>query len=296
MLTKSLFQLLTCGLIFALIGTNAAGATDPKAPVATPAVKPVVKTSAPAAARAPSLPALSAAQVVERNVAARGGLAAWKAVQTMTWMGKMGAGATTYETITAKGTLQQKQRQEPQLPFRLELKRPLKSRLELDFHDQTAVQVFDGVSGWKLRPFLGRTNWDAYTPEELQQASREPGIDGFLIDYAAKGARVDSAGTDIVDGHAAYKLKLTRKDGSVRNIWVDGGSFLDVKVDGEPRKLDGKPHAVSVYLRDYKRDKDLMIPHLLETAVQGVAKTEAIVIDSVVVNSSLDDARFSKPK
>jgi hypothetical protein len=103
--------------------------------------------------------------------------------------------------------------------------------------------------------------------EDLRQAALEPGIDGFLIDYAAKGARVDAAGTDNVEGHPAYKLKVTRKDGTVRNVWVDGGSFLDLKVDGEPRKLDGKPHSVAVYLRDYKRDQGLMIPHLQETVV-----------------------------
>ncbi len=296
MLNKPLINTLVYGLSLAAVGMNALGATDPKASGATPTVRPMVKTSVPTVARAPNLPALTAAQIVEKNVAARGGLAAWKAVQTMSWTGKMGAGATTYETVTPKGALQQQHRDEAQLPFRLELKRPLKSRLELDFNGQTAVQVFDGINGWKLRPYLGRNNWDAYTPEELRQASKEPGMDGFLIDYAAKGARVESAGTDNVDGHAAYKLKVTRKDESVRNVWVDGASFLDVKVDGEPRKLDGKPRAVSVYLRNYKRDQGLMIPHLQETAVQGVATTEAISIDNVAINPSLDDVRFAKAK
>jgi outer membrane lipoprotein-sorting protein len=242
------------------------------------------------------LPALTAAQIVDKNVAARGGLAAWKAVQTMVWNGKMGAGGTTYEAVTPKGTLQQKQREEMQLPFRLEFKRPLKSRLELDFNGQTAVQVYDGVSGWKLRPYLGRNNWDPYTAEEVQQAALEPGVDGFLIDYAAKGARVEAAGTDSVEGHAAYKLKVTRKDGTVRHVWVDGQSFLDVKVDGAPRKLDGKPHTVAVYLRDFKRDQGLLIPHLQETVVQGVNKTEKITIENVSVNPPLDDARFTKVK
>ncbi len=288
MSNKTWQRCLVCGLGFAVLGVNAVAATDPKpAPPTTAAV---------AVPRAPALPTLTAAQIVEKNVAARGGLAAWKAVQTMSWKGKMGAGGTTYETVTPKLRLEQKEREEMQLPFRLEFKRPLKSRLELDFNGQTAVQVYDGVSGWKLRPYMGRSNWDAYTTAELGQAALEPGIDGFLIDFAAKGARVDAAGTDNVEGHPAYKLKVTRKDGTVRNVWVDGGSFLDLKVDGEPRKLDGKPHSVAVYLRDYKRDQGLMIPHLQETVVNGVKKTEKITIDSVAVNPPLDDTRFTKAK
>jgi hypothetical protein len=64
--------------------------------------------TAPARPAAASLPAMSAAQVVDRNVSARGGLAAWQAVHTMSWKGKMGAGAATYAEITPKGKLEQK--------------------------------------------------------------------------------------------------------------------------------------------------------------------------------------------
>jgi hypothetical protein len=42
----------------------------------------------PLAADAQTPPKLSAAQVVEKSIAARGGLQAWRAVQTMTVTGK----------------------------------------------------------------------------------------------------------------------------------------------------------------------------------------------------------------
>ncbi len=249
-----------------------------------------------AAETAPSLPPLPAAQVVSRNVAARGGLATWQAVRTMVWVGKLGAGGSTYADVTPAGKLQQKERPEAQLPFKLSFKRPLKSRLELQFSGQTAVQVYDGVSGWKLRPYLGSSNWEPYTAGELKQAAVEPGIDGWLIDYASKGSRVEAAGTDKVEGHAAYKLKVTRKDGQVRYVWIDGQTFLDIKTDGEPRKLDGKLHAVSVFLRNYRREQGLMLPYLQETLVDGVKSSEKITIESVTVNPKLDDALFAKGK
>lgn len=246
------------------------------------------------AAATVALPPMSAAQIVDKNAAARGGLAAWRTVQTMSWKGKMGAGASTYVTVSQAGQLQTKQREEAQLPFTLDFKRPLKTRVELEFNGQKAVQTFDGSAGWKLRPYLGRTNWDPYSADELQKAAAAPGIDGFLIDAASKGAKVESAGTDKVEDHAAYKLKVTLKNGQVRHVWIDGQSFLDLKVEGEPRKLDGKPHKVEVYMRDFKADQGLMIPHVLETVVQGVKKTEKITIDSVKINPPLDDARFTK--
>jgi outer membrane lipoprotein-sorting protein len=241
-----------------------------------------------------ALPPLTAAQIVEKNVAARGGRTAWAAVQAMSWKGKMGAGASAYTTVSPAGKMQTKTREEAQLPFKLEFKRPLKTRLELDIHGQTAVQVFDGERGWKLRPYLGKSGWDPYTPEELKKAAAEPGIDGLLIDYAAKGSRVETAGTDRVEDHDAYKLKVTLKDGQVRHVWLDGQSFLDIKVDGTPRRLDGKLRPVEIYLRDFKAEKGLMIPHRLETAVQGVKNKEAIQIENVTVNPNLNDSLFTK--
>ena len=246
------------------------------------------------AAAAIALPPMEATQIVEKNAVARGGLAAWRAVQTMSWKGTMGAGGTTYVTVSPAGKMQTKEREEMRLPFTLEFKRPLKSRLELEFNGQKVVQVYDGAQGWKLRPYLGRTNWDAYSADELKQAAAEPGINGWLIDSAATGARIESAGTDTVEGNEAYKLKVTPRSGPARYVWVDGKSFLDVKVDGEPRKLDGKLHAVVIYQREFKPEHGLLVPHVLETAVKGVRKTQKIIIDSVLVNPKLDDAQFTK--
>ena len=266
-------QLLRCLREFALAGSLALAAL-------------------PVAAALPSLPA---DKVVEKNVAARGGLAAWRAVTTMTWKGRMTAGAATKVEVE-KGKLVTKQRPEAELPFVLELKRPFKSRLELDFAGTKAVQVYDGTAGWKLRPYLGRPEAEPYTPQELQQAADEPGIDGFLIDYAAKGAKIEAAGTDKVEGHECYKLKVTAKTGRSRHVWVDGQTFLDAKIEGDARKLDGRQRAVAIYPRDFKSEHGLMVPHLLETTVESAPRTEKIIIESVIVNTPIDDARFGKPK
>jgi hypothetical protein len=201
----------------------------------------------------------------------------------------MGAGATTYETVTEKRTLERKEREEMMLPFVLESKRPNKTRLEITFNGQTAVQVYDGMNGYKYRPYLGREDWVPYSADELKKAAAQPGIDGLLIDVASRGSRVESAGTDTVEEKPAYRLKVTDKSGQVRRAWIDAASFLEVKEDG-------RLHPVEVYLREYKPEQGLMIPRLIETAVQGVPKTEKIVIDSVTVNPKLDDSRFQKGK
>ncbi len=102
------------------------------------------------------------------------------------------------------------------------------------------------------------------------------------------------AGVEPVDGHTAYKLKLTMKNGDTQNIWIDAQSFLDVKVEGVPRRMDGKTHKVFVMQRDFRPVQGVLIPFVCETVVEGYPQTHALTVKTVTVNPQLDDARFTK--
>jgi hypothetical protein len=158
------------------------------------------------------------------------------------------------------------------------------------------VQVYDGTNGWKLRPFLNRRDVEPYTPDELKAASMQAELDGPLVDYVTKGTKVELEGVQQIDGHDAFNLKLTLKSGQVQHIWVDAQNFLDVKVEGTPRRLDGKFHPVATYLRDYRPVNGLMIPYVNETVVEGVRQTEKILVEKVIVNPKLEDSHFNKPQ
>ena len=263
-----------------------------------------------------ALPKLSAAAIVDKNVAARGGLQAWRSVQTLTLTGRLGAGGNQRATLSLpvpgghqpkEAELPQRRAEEVQLPFVMELKRPSKVRFELQFRGQTAIQVFDGTQGWKVRPFLNRSDVEPFSPEEMKIASAQGELDGLLIDYAAKGTRIESDGTEKVEGRDTYKLKLTLKSGDVTHVWVDSQTFLETKAEGQPRRLDGTDHPVEVYYRDYRPVDGLQIPFVLETRVLPVAKTatglrdtpvppEKVIIEKVTVNPKLDDSQFAKPQ
>jgi hypothetical protein len=271
-------------------------------------------------ASAPSPANLSAAEVVAKNVAARGGLEAWRAVKTMSLSGKMGAGGNQRATLQiptqAQATVVTRNTDEPKLPTRrveevvlpfvMDLARPAKMRFELQVGKQTALQVFDGVNGWKLRPYLNRLEVEPYTADETKAAAIQTGLDGPLIDYAAKGTRIELEGTEKVEDHDAYKLKLTLKSGDVTHVWVDAQTFLETKIEGQPRRLDGTYHPVEVYYRDYRNVKGLEIPFVLETRVLPVAKTalgirdtpvppERVLVEKVVINPQFDAGLFSEP-
>ena len=265
---------------------------------------------------------MTAAQIVNKNVAARGGEKAWHAVQTLTETGKMGAGgdnrqpsAGAIPAVKRPGKQQMKLPQSPrlsaeaQLPFTLDLERGRKMRLELQFAGKTAIQVYDGSNGWKVRPYLNRMEVENFTDEELHKSALQSELDGPLVDYAEKGTKVDLEGTDKVNDRDAYRLKLTMKDGHSVHVWIDAKTFLEAKMEGTPRRLDGLEHPVEIYFSDYREVNGLQIPFVLETKVLPIQTqgkggvpagnsafpVEKIAIEKVDVNPKLDAALFSKP-
>ncbi len=103
-------------------------------------------------------------------------------------------------------------------------------------------------------------------------------------------------GTELVDGQPAYRLKVTQKNGDVKHVWVDAKTFLDVKIDGFPRRMDGKMHNVYVYQRDFRKvEGGVMIPFVQETAVDGYSDKHKLMIEKAAVNPRLDEALFAKP-
>lgn len=247
--------------------------------------------------------ALTAEQIADKNATARGGLSTWLAMQTMSMTGKMDAGRikppTKQDVLVENGRRHKVAKPEEgkvvELPFVLEMQRPHKTRLEVEFAGQTAVQVFDGTNGWKLRPFLGRREVESYTSEEMKIAAQQQDMEGVLINYAAKGTKLMLDGTEQVEGKEAYKLKLTMKDGEIKHVWVDAKTFLDVKMGGT-RKLNGKQRTVTTYFRNYKMVDGLQIPYLIETSVEGIRGSEKINVDRITVNAKLDNSRFTKPE
>ena len=232
------------------------------------------------ARRAPAAE-LAAADVVAKNVAARGGLDAWRKVRTMAWMGRV-------ESAHAPA---------PSMPFALEQKRPNRTRLQIDALGQRSMRIFDGMRGWKVLPppqGQGQPSVQPYTAQELKSAQAGHGIDGPLIDHAAKGNSVTLEGLDEVDGHRAYHLKVHLARGGDEDVWVDAETYLERRYD---RMADGPggQRRLTVTYADYRDVDGLKIPFLIETGGGQGATPDRMRIERVVLDAPIDDAVFENP-
>ncbi len=222
----------------------------------------------------------TAAQIVAKNVAARGGAPAWRKIQTMVWVGHM-------EVATGP---------EPRLAFVLEQKRPNHTLFEVTSLSQKTQRVFDGEHGWKVRPNRdGAADAQPYSPQEIEFAKEGQGIDGPLIDYQAKGIAVELVGVESVEGREAYRLTVRLPSGSHHDVWIDAQNFLDLKYDRTSYSATGVPGIVSVFYRHYKSVEGLQIPSVLEISNATAKVPDKMVIDKIALNPPLDDEAFAKP-
>jgi len=226
--------------------------------------------------------AKTASEVIDRNVAARGGLDAWRKVNTLVWLGHLEHGGGETQRI----------------PFVMTLKRPNLTRFELKEQFDQFTRIFDGAHGWKVRPGAdGRPETKSFSNEELNFARTEFVIDGPLIDYLAKGVTVEFDGIDTVDGRKAYRLSLKLPSGGERKVWIDTKTNLDIRYD-RPATNPLRPGApVSTYYRNYAVADGVQVARSIETGVggDGTVAGDKLVIDRVLVNPKLDDGTFALP-
>lgn len=224
--------------------------------------------------------ALTAAEVVERNAAARGGVEAWRRVESMVWAGHV-------ERPGWDGR---------RAPFVLEQKRPGRTRFEVGVNGQRAVRAFDGREGWKLLASgRGPPEVRAYTPQEVAFARGSPVIEGPLMDEAARGATVTLVGLQDLDGKTTYVLGLRLASGASYRVWVGADDFLELRYDRELVDAQGRPALTSVRFRDYRTVQGLRLPFTIETGGADGKPGDRLVIETVAINPALDDRDFARP-
>src|ERR687884_486427 len=77
-----------------------------------------------------------------------------------------------------------------------ENKRPNKVREEFSIQGMTGINAYDGKTGWKIEPWQGKKDPEALSEEEMRSIVEDADFDDPLVNYAAKGNKVELVGTD----------------------------------------------------------------------------------------------------
>ena len=220
----------------------------------------------------------TAEDLVAKNIEAKGGLERLHAIQSLRLSGKL---------LINNGTLQ--------LDCVTLIKRPQSVRYEAKLQGLTQVQAYDGLQAWQINPFQGRKDPEKLSADDAKGMSEDAAdAVGALVDYQQKGYRLESLGTEDVDGTEAYKLRLTRPNGDLIYVYLDPDYFLEIRTLS--RRIEhGVANETITDYGDYEEVNGVFLALSQESGQKGSSERQKVQFETAEVNVAVDDAPFHFP-
>ena len=201
-------------------------------------------------------------EIITKNIAAKGGEAKLKAVQTVRQSG----------TLNIQG-------QSAQLT--VVTQRPNLSRQDISINGITISMAFDGTKAWMLNPMAGADVVEM-PAEQAEMIKDQADIDGPLVDYKVKGSTVELVGLEDANGKKAFHLRVSRKGLPPTEVFIDSTTYLDVKtVNSVPGS-----GTMEIVFGDYRTIDGMTVPFSVKSSAAGMVVSE-LKLDKVEFNVSL---------
>lgn len=179
-------------------------------------------------------------------------------------------------------------------PILEENKRANMVRQEFSLQGLTAVNAYDGKTGWKIEPWQGKKDPEPLGEEETKQIVEDSDFDGPLVNYQQKGNKIEFVGMEPVEGTDAFKLKVTLASGDVRYYFMDTDYYVPIKIETK-RMIRGAEREYETSLGDYKEVNGWYMPFSVESNVKGNSNRAKVTYQKIEANVPMDDARFRMP-
>jgi len=221
--------------------------------------------------------ALTVDQIIEKNIAASGGATHWAELAKLKITG-------TYTNFS-----------DPE-SFTIWRQRPNKYRFDCERLNLFTIHAFDGEKAWWVNPLMGpsfekpqkitsRGNLDLVT---LRERFFEP----VFWNYKIKGNKVELAGREKLDGESVYNLKVTLKDESIENWFINTETFLTVAMSGFTYDF-GVKNRLDTFFSDYRDVSGFILPFLIESEY-GI-RYRTYEVDKIQINADFPQDVFNMP-
>jgi len=218
----------------------------------------------------------TAEELVNKNIEAKGGMEKIKAIKTLRMTGKL---------IVSGLTATQGQ----------DNMRPNLVRETTTLQGMTAVQAYDGSTGWQIQPFGGRKDPELMGEDDMRDLLLDSDFDGPLVDYKAKGNTVEYLGHDTVDGDDALRLKVTLKNGDIVYYYLDPDTYLEIRKETQ-EFIRGSVRENAANLGSYKPVAGVMFPFSIASGPKNDPTSwQTVTVDKLEANVPLDISEFAVP-
>jgi hypothetical protein len=224
-----------------------------------------------------SAQAMTADELVNKNVAARGGMDSLQAIKSLRLSGKMIVGGFGAEIDAVQI-----------------YKRPGAYRFEGTLQGMTMVQSYDGKEAWRISPFQGRKDPERTSADDAKELAEQADFDGSWVNAGAKGNKLDYLSTEDVDGTEAHKLKVTLANGDVEYVYFDPDAFLVIRTLKQ-RTVRGVELREETDYSDYEKVNGTFVAFSTSSGNAGDTQRTKFTVDKADANASVDDATFAFP-
>jgi hypothetical protein len=166
-------------------------------------------------------------------------------------------------------------------------------RSETDFNGQQIINVVTDKSGWAVNPFGGSAEPEAM-PDEAYKAGVDQIFIAPLLNYAARGGKVELLGKEKVGATDAYKIKYTNKDNAETTYFIDPATYFITRAVKKGNSM-GQEISISADFSDYKKnDAGFYMPYTTNIDMGQFAMK--VNTKKVEVNKAVDPSIFDMPK
>ena len=121
--------------------------------------------------------------ILAKNLAARGGEAKLRDIKSLRITGRLIFGGGDFSVEAAWGQVQKRGNGSGDGDL---------VRGELTVQGLTQIQAYDGHDGWTISPFGGRLDAEKASDDDARGLAQQAELDGPLINWRAKGHRIES--------------------------------------------------------------------------------------------------------
>jgi len=227
------------------------------------------------AGAAPSSQTPTIEDIVAKNLAAKGGVEKLRAVTSVKMIGRFKGPAG-------------------EVPVTSWAKRPNLRRLERVTDGQIFVVGFDGNTVWGINPLMSPRAREITGPQADMTRQDANDFDTLLLDYKAKGRTVELVGTEAVQGITMHRLRVTSKNGTIQEIYINAETGLEAKIVMQMEQGARKGVVTSEFY-NYKEVDGVTVPFNIRQTFNGQVMAE-VTYDQVHFDVLMADTLFTMPK
>jgi hypothetical protein len=224
-------------------------------------------------------PAITADEIVAKNVEARGGAAALASLKSLRRTGRLiFPGQSLLVTLSDVR------------------ERPGRIRQEATFQGLTQIQAFDGEKGWQVQPFEGRKDPALMSEDDAKPFRLSADLDGPFVNAKAKGHALEYLGTEDVDGTLAHKLRVRLKWGGDVTVWIDPDTWMVIR-DLQTTFVRGAEQQNETDYGDYEKVGGVFVPMSEESGSPNSppASRQKSIYDKAEANVAVAGDAFAFP-